>query len=794
MNPNSPFERDLERWLEAEAPNSAPAGLHAAVIDRARTVRQRPGWAASLPGRRLGRGRGRGLTLFAVAALLLVGSAMAAGSGLVLLLSPVPPQPAPSLAAITATPSPALESPSPTASARPAPTAKPASVVARAPSWTPTAPMTAPRTRFAAVPLHDGKVLVVGGPALASAELYDPATGTWTATGSMVSHAGPGAGYYSFTATLLRDGRVLVAGGGGSAPGRYSAAAELYDPATGTWTATGSMLTPRASHSATLLLDGRVLVAGGQPDSPVASAELYDPATGTWTATGSMGTVRASHSATLLSDGRVLVAGGMWSSEPMSSSLLSSAELYDPAAGTWAYTRSMVSAYAVDPPYGLPVLLADGRVLLGHGQPQLYDPGTRSWTATGGNVVTDLSGPDVLLANGGVLAVGVIKPGEAGPPTTAAYLFDPGAGTWTAVDALRGQLPATATLLPDGRVLALGGSPATNQAELFDPGTWSPDPAETAAPAPSPTPYAAQPAGSTFAYLQGGRLWVANRDGTGAHELLPDLVGNPRSLAWSPDGTRLVFSMTADGAPDGVSRLYLTDATGSQPQLVATGCVAPCHGDSDAAFSSDGTRLVFVRTITGAGSVLATVDLTTGQVAELASTAVSDASGKFQGFTPANYHPRWSPDGTRIVFTQDVPNAVRGKVSSVGPLPAVFVVDADGRNLREVGPRVAPGVMTADWSPDGARIVFGSESFPGALWYYDIYTVRPDGTGLRRLTSDHISLNPSWTADGRIGFIQTHNGLVVQLLIMNADGGNVTRLGVPPQFENAGPISWPPKP
>ena len=173
-------------------------------------------------------------------------------------------------------------------------------------TWTDTGSLGTTRWYHTATLLPNGYVLVTGGmtanfrgphETVASAELYDPATGVWTPTGSMTTAR-------SFhTATLLPNGRVLVTG--------YSNTAELYDPVTGAWTPTGSMTTARGIHTATLLPNGQVLVAGGFDGSDyLASSELYDPATGVWTATADMATARCFHTATLLPNEQVLVAGG----------------------------------------------------------------------------------------------------------------------------------------------------------------------------------------------------------------------------------------------------------------------------------------------------------------------------------------------------------------------------------------------------------------------------------------------------------------------------------------------------
>ena len=108
----------------------------------------------------------------------------------------------------------------------------------------------------------------------------------WTTNSSLLN------GRQGHTATLLPNGKVLVAGGTANPNGIDGTnRAELFDPANGTWSASGSMTNGRTRYTATLLLNGKVLVAGGLTTgspSNLASAELYDPITGTWTLTGAL--------------------------------------------------------------------------------------------------------------------------------------------------------------------------------------------------------------------------------------------------------------------------------------------------------------------------------------------------------------------------------------------------------------------------------------------------------------------------------------------------------------------------
>ncbi len=230
-------------------------------------------------------------------------------------------------------------------------------------SWTQTGSLNRPRVYFGMVTLPSGRILAAGGctslnangcaTVTASAEIYNPATGQWSPTGSMAVARG------NLSLTLLANGMVLAAGGSTAAADALGSS-ELYNPATGKWVLTGKMNIPRSEHTATLLGNGMVLAAGGENVNGVtfARAELYSPATGKWVLTGSMKVGRLEHTAVLLPNGNVLVSGGSKQSLT-GQTVLASAEIYNPSTGLWSATGSLKNARTSH----TSTLLASGLVL-----------------------------------------------------------------------------------------------------------------------------------------------------------------------------------------------------------------------------------------------------------------------------------------------------------------------------------------------------------------------------------------------------------------------------------------------
>ena len=260
--------------------------------------------------------------------------------------------------------------------------------------------------------LLDGTVLVTGGSGNANPVIYDPATNTWHPTGTMITPRTS-----SHAAIRLPNGKVLVAGGYVGTPGSagdtsftITTSAELYDPATSTWSATGSLLERRVDHQMLLLPDGKVLLSGGisnQDNSQARTAELYDPATGTWSVTDTMHHHREYNTATQLLDGKVLFSGGV--TDPLLP--VSKDESYDPATGLWSESELPVENRF----YAAATLLADGEVLVMGGNcvttscatlVSQYDPATGLWSSKAPMSFPRGAHTAVRLLTGQVLVVG----------------------------------------------------------------------------------------------------------------------------------------------------------------------------------------------------------------------------------------------------------------------------------------------------------------------------------------------------------------------------------------------------
>jgi hypothetical protein len=333
-----------------------------------------------------------------------------------------------------------------------------------------------------------GNVVVTVGGVSSNGIIFTTTTGT--------TQANLNTSRYQHSATILNNGQILVVGGLNCPAGSctYLNSAELYNPGSSAFTNTGTMATAR-SAPAVLLSAGKVLVAGGYTCgsgncSSLISAEIYDPTAGTFSSAGTMTVARSGHTMTVLSDGTVLIAGGENCTSATSCSALSSAEIYDPKAGTFTFTSNGMSA----PRFGASgVLLNSGSVLIAGGfdgtnlpaAAEIYSPPNGGFTGTGPSLnVPRFDASATLLNNGQVLMAGGSTCSLPGCPTNAAEIYDPVANTFSIVTGgmIVPRFNHTATLLTNGGVVVAGGysscgssCSAEASTELFDPvtGTFS---------------------------------------------------------------------------------------------------------------------------------------------------------------------------------------------------------------------------------------------------------------------------------------------------------------------------------
>ncbi|MDQ3098811.1 MAG: hypothetical protein M3Q44_03625 [bacterium] len=343
-------------------------------------------------------------------------------------------------------------------------------------AWAATGNLSTGKRNISTVLLPSGKVLASGGfttVSVSDAEIFDPQSGTWTATANNMAKA-----HSNHASYLLKNGKVIVAAGSGTS----SSAAEIYDPTSNTWIAGPNLTTGRSEFVTSALNNGTIMIGSGVngAGTVVTTSEIYNPTTNTWTfSTGNMQRGHKNGSMVKLNDGKLLAVGGcLLDTVCDATSIVSNAELYDPSTGTWSLVGSLSTArYRFNAN-----VLNNGKVLVHGGNnvsassissAEIFDPTTQTWTAatsSPGSVLagTGIIGSSVVLTSGKVLSVRSNVSAQSG-----AYLYDPMANTWTTTGSLSKNIRSSNLIaLKTGKILIPGGYDGTtnySSSELFTP-------------------------------------------------------------------------------------------------------------------------------------------------------------------------------------------------------------------------------------------------------------------------------------------------------------------------------------
>jgi PKD repeat protein len=657
-------------------------------------------------------------------------------------------------------------------------------------AFTATGDALATRLGQVAARLPDGRILIAGGVSgssrLASAELYDPASGTWSGTANMTFRR------LGHAVAQLTDGRVLVVGGHDAsiscADAPVGNSAEIYDPATAAWTLTGNLSVNRSSAVAVRLADGRVLVAGGgdRCGNVRKAAEIFDPSTGAWTRTGDMNVAREALAAVLLRDGRVLVAGGFGVS-PFAS--LASAEVFDPATGTWTQTGSMhdprMWTFDDMSAGGFLTLLSDGRVFTAGGlnrcgtsascaiaylkTAEIYDPATGVWAATGALTKGRSRHQLASLPDGRVVVAG----GWDGTATVgAAEVFDPAIGAFSAAGTLvTARMDFTATSLTDGRVLAADGRSdaftALKSTELFAVGNHPPV-ANAGAAATGTEGTAVSFDGSASSDPDGDALTYAWDFGDGQSG-----TGPAPTHVYADNGSYAVKLTVSDGTLIGIASTTATIANVA-PQVSALADATLQPGQTytaDGSFTDPGADSWNATVSYGDGSATEQLALS-GTTFSLSHTYPSDQAGPF----------------TVVVTVSDDDGGVGTAQASVGvQLNRAPVANAGAAVSGSEGTAVSfDGSASSD--PEGTALLYAWNFGDGSLTATGAtvsHVYADNGTYTATLTVSDGSLTGSATTTATIANVAPSVGAIAGATLQ--PGGSYAAGG---SFTDPGADSW----